>query len=423
MTAAAKLPLTVAETAIVDSFVARMGRLPGNSATIHARDQAVSAIKKGGLPTRKVEAWHYTDLRRLMKAFPAYNPEAVFTAVDPLIAGSKRIVLGNGKLVEQADIDEASVTSTADALGADVSGVALDNYASDETIAALNTAFVSDGVQVNVADGVALGAPIELQTLHGGGQSHTRNGFVFGAGANAMIVDRHLGSADAVTATNVTRITLRDGAEVTWVRIQDQGNAATHLGQIEIELEANAKLTLFVVNFSGELVREEVHASVQGEGADLAFRSVNLIGDSSHVDVTLKLDHVTPNTTSTETVRNVINGAAQGVFQGQIKVAQIAQKTDAQMACNTLLLSDEAGISVKPELEIFADDVICAHGATVTEISDDHLFYLMARGISKKSARGLLVKAFVFEIVEELEDEALVEALEARIDTWLEAHG
>lgn len=423
MSAAAKLPLTVAETAIVDAFVSRMGRLPGNADTIHARDAAVSTIKKSGLPTRKVEAWHYTDLRRLLTSIPAHNLDASCAPFEPIITGSKRIVLGNGKLIEQASIDQVSMTSTADALGADVSGLVLNDYTADETIAALNTAFVSDGVQVNVADGLVVEAPIELQTLHDGGQSHTRNGFVFGAGSSATIVDRHMGSNIAVMATNVTRITLHAGANVTWVRIQDQGDSATHLGQIEIDLEDDAQLTLFVVNFSGQLVREEVHANVKGEGADLAFRCVNLIAGTSHVDVTLKLDHIVPNTTSTETVRNVINDAAQGVFQGQIKVAQIAQKTDAQMACNTLLLSDNAGISVKPELEIFADDVICAHGATVAEISGDHLFYLMARGVSEKSARGLLIKAFVAEVVEELENETLVEALENRIDTWLEAHG
>ncbi|MEO1379699.1 MAG: SufD family Fe-S cluster assembly protein, partial [Pseudomonadota bacterium] len=119
----------------------------------------------------------------------------------------------------------------------------------------------------------------------------------------------------------------------------------------------------------------------------------------------------------------VVTGNGQAVFQGQIRVAQIAQKTDAQMAANTLLLSDEAGVSVKPELEIFADDVICAHGATVAEIDENHLFYLMARGISEKTARGLLVEAFVDELVEELENEQLVEALEDRISNWLEAHG
>lgn len=423
MGAAEKLPLTVAESAIVDSFVARMGRLPGNGDVIHARDDAVNAIKSAGLPTRKVEAWHYTDLRRLLTTIPAYNADASCAPREPLIVGSSRVVLANGKLLEQSVIADVSLTSTADALGADVSRVVLDGYGADETIAAINTAFVSDGVQVNIADNVSLDAPVELQTLHDGGQTHTRNAFNFGAGANATIVERYMGSAQAVMATNVTRIVLRAGAQVTWVRIQDQGDTATHLGQMDIELEENAQLTLFVVNFSGQLVREEVHAAVKGEGADLAFRSVNLIAGSSHVDVTLKLDHIVPNTTSTETVRNVINGSAQGVFQGQIKVAQIAQKTDAQMACNTLLLSDDAGISVKPELEIFADDVICAHGATVAEISDDHLFYLMARGVTEKSARGLLIKAFVAEVVEELDSEPLVEALEERIDVWLEAHG
>jgi len=110
------------------------------------------------------------------------------------------------------------------------------------------------------------------------------------------------------------------------------------------------------------------------------------------------------------------------VFQGMIRVAQAAQKTDAKMACNTLLLSDEAGFSTKPELEIFADDVACGHGATVTEIEKDHLFYLMARGIDEKSARGLLVKAFLAEVIEELEDERVIDMLEARLTRWFDEH-
>ena len=134
-------------------------------------------------------------------------------------------------------------------------------------------------------------------------------------------------------------------------------------------------------------------------------------------------DHLAPDTVSTETFRNVVTGKANGVFQGQIRVAKIAQKTDAKMACNTLLLSDEGGFSSKPELEIFADDVACGHGATVTDIEEDHLFYLMARGIDEKTARGLLVKAFVAEVIEELEDETVIEALEARLVDWFAEHG
>jgi Fe-S cluster assembly protein SufD len=139
--------------------------------------------------------------------------------------------------------------------------------------------------------------------------------------------------------------------------------------------------------------------------------------------VTLKLGHNQPNTNSDETFRNVLYDNAKGVFQGQIKVAQIAQKTDAQMACNTLLLSDDADFSAKPELEIFADDVICAHGATVTDIDPAQLFYLMARGVTEKTARGLLVKGFVAEVVEEFDDEAVVEALEGIITDWLNKNG
>ena len=133
--------------------------------------------------------------------------------------------------------------------------------------------------------------------------------------------------------------------------------------------------------------------------------------------------HDVPGSVSTELFRNVATAHGAGIFQGQIRVAQIAQKTDARMACNTLLLSDEAEFSAKPELEIFADDVQCAHGATVADIEDDHLFYLMARGIPQKQARAMLVQAFVEEAFEEVEDEALRDALNARIENWLDRHG
>jgi Fe-S cluster assembly protein SufD len=137
----------------------------------------------------------------------------------------------------------------------------------------------------------------------------------------------------------------------------------------------------------------------------------------------MTLDHAAPHTTSTEVVRNVVTGRARGVFQGRINVHQHAQKTDAKMACNTLLLSDDGEFSTKPELEIFADDVQCGHGATVTEIDRNHLFYLMSRGIDEKTARGLLVKAFLAEVIEELDEERTVEALEGVLGGWFAVHG
>jgi Fe-S cluster assembly protein SufD len=423
MTVQSKLPLTAAETTLVEGFGDQFSYLPGNADMVTLRDRAVQSIKETGLPTRKIEAWHYTDLRRLLKSVPVHDTAAVAADLDSLVDGTARLALNNGKIANQDSVDGLTVTSLADALRADVSGLTLNDHGKFDATGLINSAFVTDGFIVKVDDDAEIAGPVELQSLHDGGQVHTRNHVTIGAGARITVFDRHAGSDKAVLASNVTELTVREGAEAMWVTVQEEGEAATHLGQLNVTMEENAKLTLFVVNLSGKLIRQEINADVLGEGASLTFRAINLVGGDTHCDVTLSLGHLVPNTDSTETVRSVVTGKGQGVFQGQIRVDRIAQKTDAQMACNTLLLSDDAGFATKPELEIFADDVVCAHGATVAEIDSDHLFYLMARGISEKVARGLLIKAFVAEIVEELEEENLVEALEARIDAWLEAHG
>ncbi|MEM0900147.1 MAG: Fe-S cluster assembly protein SufD [Pseudomonadota bacterium] len=423
MGTAKKIELTDAENALVESFVDRLGRLPGNADTVQARDNAISTLKKNGLPTRKIEAFHYTHLRGLLKSVPDRDHSGHGEAVSPLVSNAELITLNNGRLGDLPEIEGVQMTPVSSSLQADVGALSLGPVEPQDAVGMVNTAFLSDGVTMSFSENLELETPIEIQSIHGGGQTHTRNVAVFDRGAKATVFDRYIGDDSDVLTSNITQLTVKAGADVTWIRVQDQGSEARHLGRVEITLDEGAKLTLFVMNFSGKLVREEIHAKAMGEGADLTFRSINMLNGESHCDVTLELDHLVENTTSTETVRNVITDRAQGVFQGQIRVAQIAQKTDAQMACNTLVLSDDARIAVKPELEIFADDVICAHGATVTEIDSHHLFYLMARGITEKSGRGLLVKAFVAEIVEELENEELIDALEARIDQWLETHG
>lgn len=422
MTVQSKLPLTAAETALVDQFGAQFGSLPGNAEVVKLRDRAIQAIKENGLPTRRVEAWHYTDLRRLLATLPGYVPSGEAQDLERIVDAAARLVLRNGKVSVTESVEQLTVNSMSDALRADVSGVSMNDHGIHDATGLINSAFVTDGFVINVESGAKIAKPVEMQSLHDGGQVHVRNSVTIGEGASVTVFDRHAGSDTEVLETAVTELKLRKGAEALWVTIQETGDAATHLSQMNVTLEEDAKLTLFIVNLSGKVIRQEINGDVVGEGADLTFRAVNLIGDDAHCDITLSLGHLVPNTTSTETVRNVVTGKAQGVFQGQIRVGRIAQKTDAQMACNTLLLSDDAGFSTKPELEIFADDVVCAHGATVAEIDEDHLFYLMARGISEKTARGLLIKAFVTEIVEELENEPLIEALEARIDRWLEVH-
>ncbi|SIR00237.1 Fe-S cluster assembly protein SufD [Rhizobium sp. RU35A] len=414
---------TAAEAALIDAFNQHVGDLPGNGAVISARDRLVDDLKTNGLPTRRVEAWHYTDLKTLLRALPAMQPAGLVAAPAPLVETASVIVMQDGHADGKASV-EGVVVGTFDAMlreGTAAPGLSVID--GDDTIGKINGSFVRDGYVLEFPEGVEIEQPIEIQALHGAGQIHTRFPVSFGAASKATVIERHVATTDGQAfVSSVSDISLEDGADVTWIVLQEQGSSDTHLGQVRIRVGADAKLRLFVINAGGKLVRQELRVDVAGEGADLQLRGVNLLGGDTHTDVTLVLGHNVPNTTSTEIFRNVVFDRARGVFQGMIKVALDAQKTDARMACNTLLMSDDAEFAAKPELEIFADDVQCGHGATVADIDDNHLYYLMARGIPRSKARAMLVNAFVAEIVEELDDEALVEALETVISGWLERH-
>ncbi len=417
-----KPPLTPAETALVAAFGERLSLLPGDAAVALKRDDAIEMVK-AGLPTRRVEAWHYTDLRRLLTSVPAFDATRNAKTVDPLLEGSSVLPVLDGVAARRfAPIGGVSVKRLGEMLQDGSFAPALELSGSDDAVGAINTAFVADGFFLDIEDGAAPEAPIELQNVQDGGQSHVRLPVRIGAGAKATIVERQTGSGAALVSS-VSNVTIGDDAEVLWLIVQQQPDSATYLGQFNAELGKNAKLTLFVMNAGGKLVRQEIRVVAKGEGGTFTLRGVNLISGDAHCDVTMTLDHAAPHTGSTEVIRNVVTGRGHGVFQGRINVHQKAQKTDAKMACNTLLLSDDGEFSTKPELEIFADDVQCGHGATVTEIEASHLFYLMARGIDEKTARGLLVKAFVAEVIEELDEEPIVEALEGVLNEWFATHG
>lgn len=415
--------LTAAETALVDAFSAQIGELPGNGAVIGTRDRLLDDLKKAGLPTRRIESWHYTDLKTLLRAIPDAVPASATAPLAAIVEGSAVLSVLDGVADAKASADgiELSLFKEKLADGSALAGLtALDK---DDAIGRINGSFVRDGFAIVVPAEAEIAKPIELQALHGAGQIHTRFPASFGASSKATVIERHFAVTEgAAFVSSISDIALGEGAEITWIILQEQGATDTHLGQIRAKLGKDAKLRLYVVNAGGKLVRQELRIDVEGEGAELMLRGVNLLGGDSHTDVTLVLGHNVPHTNSTEIIRNVVFDKANGVFQGMIRVAPDAQKTDAKMACNTLLLSDDGGFSVKPELEIFADDVICGHGATVSDIDKNHLFYLMARGVPENKARAMLVNAFVAEIVEELEEEKLVEALEGVISAWLEKH-
>lgn len=384
-------------------------------------------LEQKGLPTRRVEAWHYTDLRNLLRDFPK-APKAIDSEFS------------SEGLAEMADLvdgytlgfsNTSHVQGFVTELPEGVSGLVGDGPTSpnvvpvqDDVIGDLNLALCEQGAVLDIASGTAVETPVILaHTCAGETASILRHRVSASAGASATIIERHHSSTISNHQNVVSNLHLAKGAKTVWVIDQELGVETTRLGQLNVVLEEDSDLTILVLNAGGKLVRQEIHIAVNGENANVAIKGVNLIGEGSHVDVTTTLAHNAPNTTATELFRNVVPAGGKGVFQGQIRVAQIAQKTDAQMACNTLLLTDESDFSAKPELEIFADDVVCAHGATVTDIDDNHLFYLRARGISERDARSLLVKAFVEEVFEELDNEDLSDALIARIENWLDLNG
>jgi Fe-S cluster assembly protein SufD len=412
---------TVAETALLAAYDHHASTLPGDPAVMLRRDDALELLK-AGLPTRRVEAWHYTDLRRLLAVLPAAEA-APAKSVKPLLAGASTIAVLNGaSAAKMPSLDGVTFERLEEMLRDGRFAPALALAGADDAIGAMNAAFVADGVFVDVAADAAPAAPIELQNIQNGGQTHVRFPVRVGDRAKVTIVERQTGVGGGLS-TSISHLTVGEGAEVLWLILQERPEDAVHLGQFNAELGKDSRLTLFIMNAGGKLVRQEIKLATRGEGADFQLRGVNLLSGDTHCDVTMVLDHLEPHTGSRELIRNVVTDRAHGVFQGRINVHQKAQKTDAKMACNTLLLSDDGEFSTKPELEIFADDVQCGHGATVTEIDRTHLFYLMARGIDEKTARGLLVKAFLAEVIEEMDDEPIVEALEKLLDNWFATHG
>lgn len=419
MTAHTPRILTDGETAL---FAAYDAAKPAGFET--ARDAAIEALRGSGLPTRRIEAFHYTDLRALLRGQfqiaerPSEDAAREIGARFPhLVEDAAVLHFRDGHYFDWGEELPAGV-SVDDALP--------DLTDADDAVAQLNTAFATSGATITIAQDAEVERTVGIAHAHTGAENTIaamRTSIVAEAGSTCRLIDRAVGPDEVLYLhSSVVDIQIGDKATVNYVLSIEEGDAAQRLAQLNVSIGAEATLNLFILNAGGKLVRQEINFDVVGENANLNISGVNLVGGDAHIDVTSSITHHVPHTNAEEVFRNVATERGNGVFQGQINVRQAAQLTDARMACNTLLLSDDCGFSAKPELEIFADDVQCAHGATVTDLEDSYMFYLMARGISENTARRMLIRAFVAEIVEELEDEALIEALENRIDIWMERH-
>jgi Fe-S cluster assembly protein SufD len=426
------LTRTKAEQALPEMFEAVATKLPGGTAVAEARTAAIGAFVGFGLPHRRVEDWKYTDLRSALKEAlpPALGDAPVVTRrqVDAALEGlaeldAHRIVLVNGAY--RAELSDAKargleVASLASALEvpdqATVDELARAGAPGQEAVTALNAAFMTDGAVVGIAGRAKLAKPLLLVLVRAGGEPRlvtVRNVVHVGAGAQATIVEAHvaLPNAAAGQANVLTQIDVGEGADVLHAKLTLEGTGAMHLAGWQATIGAEAVYRVFQLTAGTGLVRNHVAPTFAGEGGKLDFAGCFLGRGTEHIDTTMVVDHAVPRCTSRELMKGVLAGRARGVFQAKVIVQPGAQKTDGKQMAQALMLSDEAEFDSKPELEIFADDVICGHGSTAAQLDDDLLFYLRSRGIPAAEARALLVESFVGEAFDRIEDEKLREAL------------
>jgi Fe-S cluster assembly protein SufD len=436
---------TAAELALAAEWQEAKARLPGAAPL---RAAAFEQFARAGLPHRRVEEWKYTDLRALMRdAKPLASPPDAAAIARAKEAGRalshgefRRLMFVDGAFVPElsdlAALDAGLTIGTmADALArgdALVTGRLGKVAPTDDAAVALNTAFMGDGAVIRVAAGASVERPLHLVFAATGDKPaalFTRSLVVVEQDARVMLVESHEGAQDLdhqgrdYQVNTALELSVADNAHVDHVKITAEGANALHISSLMASIGTRARFNTFAFTTGGAVTRNQLFLRFAGEGTVANIRGATLLRSRQHADVTLVVDHAAAGCQSREVFKTVLDDESRGVFQGKIIVRSHAQKTDAKMASHALLLSEEAEADNKPELEIFADDVQCGHGATAGALDDDLLFYLRARGIPAKEAEALLIQAFIGEAVEGIEHAGLREALMETAGRWLAERG
>jgi Fe-S cluster assembly protein SufD len=359
------------------------------------------------LPTRKLEAWRYTDLKSLSAiSFAEAQPVKVKANLPDL--GIPRIVFVNGAY-------DAAISTPPDFLRPFVAVA----EASTFPLALINAEHAHDGITINVPDDVDAGALLLISYASADAPVafHPRHRITLGINAKLTIIEVAMGEG-VYWHNPVTDIALHESSTLAHYRLQDEGADAFHLATIRAEIAEKAAYESFTLVIGAKLSRAEFHASLLGPNATTHLNAAQLLDGHQHADFTSVVKHDAPNCASRQTVKSVLSGHSRGVFQGRIEVARIAQKTDGYQMNQALLLSPTAEIDIKPELEIFADDVKCSHGATIGALDPEQIFYLRSRGIPEEQARSMLIRAFLTEALEPVTHEAAREFFESAIENW-----
>jgi Fe-S cluster assembly protein SufD len=438
MTATVRVMRTAAEEALLREFAEAKDALPGLAAK---RAAGIALFEGAGLPHRRVEEWKYTDLRAILRdaqplaGAPGMDDIGAARAMPPAFAGFKcaSLVFVNGRHVKA--LDEGKVPKGVqcrdlhDALtiGDRLVEAHLGRLAAggSDPVVGLNTAFMSGGAVIHVDPGAKVALPLHFDFRFAGAAAaiYPRLLVVVGDGAEVTLVESYRGLAGVAYQYNaVAEIVVGKGAKLTHVMLQAQGADAVHLSNALVELGAEAAYDTFALEEGAAVCRRQSSIRFAGEGSALRLNGATLAARKQHLDTTLVVDHAVPHCVSQEIYKYVLADEARGVFQGKIIVRPDAQKTDGRMSARGLLLDEGPEFNAKPELEIYADDVQCAHGATAGELDEDLMFYLRARGIPEGEAKAMLVTAFVGEALTAVENDAVRAALSARIEAWLAAN-
>ncbi len=404
------------------------------------RQAAISRFSELGFPTPRQEEWKYTEVAPIRRtAFkPAGYERNGLTSerLNELSFGNlqcPRLVFVNGHYsAELSSLNglpkSVQVQSLAVVLEQDPDRVEahLARYADyqDHPFVALNTALIQDGALIHVPKGEVIDEPIHLLYLSTAAEEaiaiHPRNLIIAEGGSQVAVLESYVGLQEGVYLTNsVTEIVAAENTVVDHYKVHQESKEAFHIATLQVHQERDSTVRAFNGTLGGELTRNEVNVVLDGEGAECTLDGLYLISGKQHVDNHTRLEHAKPHCGSREMYKGILSEKATGVFHGRIVVLPGAQKTDSKQTNNNLLLSDEALINTKPQLEIYADDVKCTHGATIGQLDPDAIFYLRSRGIDETTARSLLIYAFASQVINRIKVDLVRTKLDEYLFSWL----
>lgn len=402
---------------------------------VQKKKLAIQKFEELGLPSMKHEEWKYTYLAKVFKKgfVPGIQTntnnysEKIREYISDIPSDTNRVVIIDGIYSEEfSQINTStqySITSLAEAWKND-NKAASELFTSitkqqDRALTALNSALCQDGIFVEVADDCT--AKIELLLIHTGQMQMSMPRILIQVGKNGYlsISEQVILLENSSFSNVVSEIKTAEGSMIEWVKIQDPGANMYHFDSCYVQQAQESDYHCTTISLSGELIRNNQFIEIQGENAHADLGGISILDNKEQTDNLIIIRHSAPNTTSNQLYKTILNGESTGVFNGKIVVDQIAQKTNAFQSNKNILLSDDAAAFFRPQLEIFADDVKCSHGATSSRIEDHELFYLRTKGIGKELSRSLLMYAFAADVVEEIEDTLLRAWVKSKIASKL----